>query len=178
MFDPGLLLTSGYEARREGRSEDARDLFAQAVAESRFSPDRTILARALKALAQIERDLHHRSSALKCYREAAEIQRELADQLGWAHTVRHIADVLREQNSLSEAETSYSQALEVYRNHPDSPVLDRANALRGYALLKDKAGNHDDALLMWCGAKALYETAGVPAGVAECASQIAFLLGH
>jgi hypothetical protein len=35
MFDPEPLLALGHEARRERRLEDARDLFAQAVAECR-----------------------------------------------------------------------------------------------------------------------------------------------
>ncbi len=177
MFDPGLLLARGYEARREHRSEDARDLFAQAVAECRYTPDRSLLANALKALAQAERDLQHPGTALKYYREAVDIERNRGDALAVAHTIRHIADIQREQKSFEDAAVSYDEALELYSKHPGVPPLDRANALRGIALLKDKTGDPHEALLMWRGAKALYQTAGVAAGVSECEAHIAFLLG-
>jgi tetratricopeptide (TPR) repeat protein len=177
MFDPGLLLAGGHEARRERRFEDARDLFAQAVAESRYTLDRSVLAQALKALGQAERDLRHPSTALKCYREAAEMGRVLGDELALAHTIRHIADIQREQKLFTAAAASYNEALALYGKHAAAPPLDRANALRGIALLRDQTGDSHEALLMWRGAKTLYENAAVPAGVAECEAHIAFLLG-
>lgn len=178
MFDPEKLLADGWEAAREGRHGDARDLFAQAVAESRFSPDRSVKARALKALGKMERDLKRPVTALHNYREAAAIYRELGDLLTWAHTVRHVADILRDQKQMQESAAAYEEALGVYRTRPDRNGLDYANALRGFALLKDAMGNHDEALLLWRGAVPLYEAAGVAPGVAECQSHIAFLLGH
>jgi tetratricopeptide (TPR) repeat protein len=176
MFDPAPLLASGHQARREHRLEEARDLFAQAVAEYRFLSDRSRLVSSLKALGQAERDLRHPNTAIKCYREAAALQQTSGDQLGWAHSIRHVADILREQKNDTEAESAYNDTLAVYSTHSDTAPLDHANALRGFALLKDHSGDREQALLLWRAAKALYETSGVEAGVAECASHIAFLL--
>lgn len=176
MFDPEPLLARGHQARTEHRLEEARDLFAQAVAEARFLPERTLLIRALKALAQIERDLRHPTTAIKHYREAAALQQAAGDSLGWAHSIRHIADILREQKTLAEAESLYEQALSIYRTDPEARPLDHANALRGLALLKDHSGDPEEVLLLWRAAQALYDKAGVQAGIAECARHIAFLL--
>jgi tetratricopeptide (TPR) repeat protein len=178
MFDPEPLLALGYEARRERRLEDARDLFAQAVAECRWKPDAKLLARALKAQGQTERDLKRTTTALECYQRAAAIEKDLGDELAWVHTIRHIADMLREQKQYAQAEPIYTSVLEIYSGRPDAGVLDRANAMRGMALLKDAAGTHEEALLMWRAASCLYEDAGVQAGIDECQSHIAFLLGH
>ena len=77
MFDPEPLLTSGYEALHGKRIHDARDLFAQAVAECRWITDRSLLVKALRALGHVERDLDHRTTALQCYRRAAAIELDL-----------------------------------------------------------------------------------------------------
>lgn len=177
MFDPEPLLALGHEARRERRLEEARDLFAQAVAECRWCADRKLLARSLKALGQAERDLKRTMTALDCYRRAAAVEQDLGDQLAWVHTMRHIADMLREQKDYFQAEPIYANVLEIYRNRADAQALDRANALRGMALLKDATAAAEEALLMWRAARGLYEEAGVEAGINECQSHIAFLLG-
>lgn len=177
MFDPEPLLALGHEARRERRLEDARDLFAQAVAECRWGADPKLLARALKAQGQTERDLKRIMTALECYRHAAAIEKGMGDQLSWADSMRHIADMRREQKEYTKAEPIYTDVLEVYRSRSDTRVLDHANALRGLALLKDAAGTPEEALLMWRAARCLYEQAGVEAGIDECQSHIAFLLG-
>jgi tetratricopeptide (TPR) repeat protein len=177
MFDPEPLLALGHEARRERRLEDARDLFAQAVAECRWGADPKLLARALKAQGQTERDLKRTTTGLECYRHAAAIEKGMGDQLAWVHTMRHIADMLREQKEYAQAEPIYAEVLEIYRGRSDARALDHANALRGMALLKDAAGTPEEALLMWRAARCLYEEAGVGAGIDECQSHIAFLLG-
>jgi len=178
MFDPETLLIQGREASGEGRLDDARDLVAQAVAEARFVKDKAPLGKALRALGQAERALKHQDSAIQCYREAAAISLALGDRLAWAHAIRHVADILREHKRTTEAADWYSKVLEVYRTHPQALPLDHANALRGFALLKDSAGDTEEALLMWQGASTLYSTAGVAAGVAEAQGHIAFMLGR
>ena len=178
VFDPEILLAKGYEARRENLVEEARDLFAQAVAESKWIPDLELRAKALEALGQVERDLKHPDSALKHYREAAELHRKHGQMQNLAHCIRHLADILREQKSLPESETAYSEALAIYRSQPETTPLALANLLRGYALLRDAAGDEEQALLFWMEASHLYEAAGVAAGVAECKSQIAFMTGR
>ncbi len=176
MFDPEPLLRNGYEARRDRRLEEARDLFAQAVAESRWTGNTHLLASCLKALGQVERDLSHPTTALQCYRQSAAIEQSSGDRLGWAHSVRHVADILREQKEFSEADTGYQEVLQTYRAHTDARPLDHANALRGMALLKEAMGDSEEALLMWRAASGLYGSAGIEAGTAESESHIAFLL--
>jgi tetratricopeptide (TPR) repeat protein len=178
MFDPEKLLDLGREARAENRLDDARDLLAQAVVEARWLRNQGMQATALKAWGQVERDLKHPDTAVKCYREAAGIYRALGDRLGEAHSIRHVGDIFREQKSAKEAASSYDQALEIYRNHPATPSLDLANTLRGVALLKEAAGADEDALFCWQEACQLYAEAGVDAGVAEAQNNIAFLLGQ
>ena len=116
-------------------------------------------------------------TALECYRHAASIEKGPGDQLAWVHTMRHIADMLREQKQYAQAEPIYTDVLEIYRSRSDARGLDHANALRGLAHLKDAAGTPEEALLMWRAARCLYEQAGVEAGIDECQSHIAFLLG-
>jgi tetratricopeptide (TPR) repeat protein len=178
VFDPETLLVKGREARAEHRLVEAQELYAQAVAECRWVKNPPLLAKALNALGQVERDLHHSSTAIDCYRQAAAIYRELDAQVGLAHTIRHIADILREQKRSADAEKAYNEALEIYRSNPDAPGLDLANALRGFALLKDGNGAGEEALLLWQEASYLYAAAGVEAGVSECKMQIAFLMGQ
>ena len=178
MFDPEELIEKGWEAVRAGHLGDARDLFAQAGAESRFNPDRRLRARALAALAKVERDLLRHVTAVEKYRESAAIYKALGDELAWAHVVRHVADIFREQKKLQESSTAYQEAFAVYSRRTDGDGLDFANALRGFALLKDALGYRDEALLMWRCAIPLYQAAGVAAGVVECQSNIAFLMGH
>ena len=178
MFDPEILLAKGYEARRENLVEEARDLFAQAVAESKWIPDLALRAKALEALGQVECELNHPSSALKHYREAAEIHREQGHPLALAGVIRQIADIQRGQKQVPEAEAAYKEALAIYRGQAETAPLDQANLLRGYALLRDAAGDQEEALLFWMEASHLFETAGDKAGVAESKSHIAFMTGR
>jgi len=69
------LVTNALQARREGRSHDARRDLIAAVDLCRRAPAPSDLARALTDLGQIERDLGHLDAALKHYEEAAAIYR-------------------------------------------------------------------------------------------------------
>ena len=178
VFDPETLLASGRQARSENQCEEARDLFAQAVAESRWVADPALLAKALKALGQIERELQHGATAIDCYSEAVAIYRGTGDRLACADALRHIADILAEQNSLTEAEAVYSEALEIYRIHAQANPLEQAHAMRGLAQLKSGGEAHEEALFLWQGASHLYGAAGESARVAECDAHVAFLLGR
>jgi tetratricopeptide (TPR) repeat protein len=178
VFDPQTLMEHGRAARGENRLADAQELFAQAVAECRYVEDPRLLATALKALGQVERDLQHPAAAIKCYAQAAAIYEELSDNLPLAHSVRHIADILREQKRAAEAEHAYNQALEIYRPSPEALPLDVADAVRGLALLKDGAGAQEDALLLWQEACHYYTEAGAAARISECQASIAFLMGQ
>jgi tetratricopeptide (TPR) repeat protein len=171
-IDPDNLIQQGYEARREGRLDDAKLHFAAAIQESRSASDLNLLARALTGMGQIEHDLKNHMQAFEFYREAADIYRRLPDPLRVAHTVRHIGDILRNQNAIDESRICYEEALAIYRAHPETPTLDLANCIRGYAQLMTASGETVDAIPLWREAKILYNTAQVQAGEQECEKQI------
>jgi tetratricopeptide (TPR) repeat protein len=89
-----------------------------------------------------------------------------------------VADILRGLKQTDKALLCYEEALAIYRRHEETPPLDLANAIRGYALLKGDLGDTEEATFMWHEAMALYAESGVEAGVAESKSQIAFLMGR
>jgi tetratricopeptide (TPR) repeat protein len=172
------LVARGYQARGEKRLAEAKSCFAQAVDRCRKANDRLLLAQALSGLGQIERDMGNSVLALRHYSDAVDLRRTQDDPLLLAHGIRHVADILREQNQLVKAAPCYEEALEIYRTHEQTPPLDLANAIRGYALLKADLGDPEEATFLWHEAMALYAEAGVQAGVAESQSQIAFLMGR
>jgi tetratricopeptide (TPR) repeat protein len=162
--DPKELISSGFIARREGRLDDARQLFADAVD---FAGEPATRAHALTCAGQIERDLGDDTGALERYQEAAGIFRKLNDPLKLAHTVRHVADILSHQGMATLAARCYDESIAIYRKNPATPPLDLANTLRGYAMLKVQTGAEDGAKLLWKEARDLYAAAGVEAGVQE-----------
>jgi tetratricopeptide (TPR) repeat protein len=169
------LLKRGYQARRENRLAEAKAHFAEAADLSREADERAMLARALTGLGQIESDLHETSAALAHYEDAVAIYRTLGDPLVLAHTVRHVGDILRRQGKLELAAPCYTEALAIYRSQDQTPPLDLANAIRGYALLKEDAGEGEEARKLWQEAGRLYAEVGVEAGVAESQRQITHL---
>jgi len=172
---PNALFAQGLQARREHRLADARGHFAEAVELCRKDEDRAKLARALTGLGQIERDLLNFDAALLVYQEAVDIYRTLDDPLILAHSLRHVGDILRNRGQLESAALPYMEALKIYRSHEQTRALDLANALRGYALLKGKTGDTENAWSLWQEARDLYAREGVHSGVAECNAQIVSL---
>ncbi len=137
-----------------------------------------MLAEALAGLGQIERDEGKTQAALNHYGEAVELLREERDERQLAHAIRHVADIERGHGNVAKAAAAYEEALALYRAHEETPALELANAIRGYALLMGECGDQDEAKYLWYEARALYEQAGVEAGVAESQSHIAFLMGR
>jgi tetratricopeptide (TPR) repeat protein len=172
---PETLLHEGYRARREDRLAEAKDCFAEAVDLSRTVGDEAALAKALTGLGQIDRDLGETDAALSHYEDAVVICRTLNDPLRLAHTVRHVGDILRNRGKLGLAAPCYEEALGIYRRHEETPPLDLANAIRGYALVKAGTGDKEEAVELWLEAGGLYAAVGVQAGVAESEAQVACL---
>lgn len=173
------LLSRARRARFKNPADAKRDL-VEAVTLARKSKDPLQLAQALTALGQIERDLHHSDEALHHYEEASVIYRtadcHTADvPLKLAHTVRHIADIHRHEGRTEPAESSYQEALAIYRAHAETSPLDLANALRGFALLKETSGDPQSARRLWEEAGKLYASANVEAGVAESERRVTLL---
>jgi len=169
------LLTRAMQARRENRPADARTDLLEAVSLCRHDEASLLLGLALTALGQIERDLKNPAEALRHYEEAAGIYRSAQDGLKLAHVVRHLADIHLEEGRLAQAAPLYEEALKIYRAHPETPPLVRANALRGYALLKGEQGEKQQAIAIWQEAGMLYASVGVESGAAESKRRIELL---
>ena len=172
------LLEQGRPAQREHRIKYARNLFKKALKESRDSGEDGLRAVLYEELAYVDRNLLYLDAACEHYIQSSEIYRALGNPLKVAHTARHAADVLREQKKLDESENLYGEALEIYRNHAGTSPLDLANAIRGFALLKEDRGHREDAFRLWAEAGKLYEQTGVDAGVEESKRRIHLLNGE
>jgi tetratricopeptide (TPR) repeat protein len=121
---------------------------------------------------------HRLDESLQAYIQAAVIYRSSNEPLALAHTIRHVGDIQTELGALTEAEASFSEALSIYRSHPDTKPLDLANAIRGYAFLKQSAGDTTNAISLWQEAHSLYKTLNIDAGVAESTRRIADLTAN
>ena len=51
------------------------------------------------------------------YAEVAKIYRDQNDVLAYAHIIRHIADIYRQESNLVEAKPLYEDSLELYRGN-------------------------------------------------------------
>ena len=128
----------------------------------------------LRDLAEQARRNRDLAGARAHYEEASSLLRGSSDRLRFAHTVRHLGDVCTEQQDWSSAEHYFIEALEIYRGHPSPQVLDLANAIRAYAVLKSATGKHEEARELWAEAWQLYEAEGISAGVEECKRRIRY----
>jgi len=106
------------------------------------------------------------------YAEAATIYRNQNDSLAYAHTLRHIADIYRQESKLAEAKPLYEESLELYRSNLDTKLLDLANTVRPYALLNEEQGDCELARKLWEEARNLYGSLRVDAGVSECEAHL------
>jgi tetratricopeptide (TPR) repeat protein len=172
---PEFLFEQGKQQLAADHRKYARSLFRKALKEGKSTLAPGVRAELLKALGKLDRDLGYIEDARVHYAMSAEIARTLNDPPGLAHTLRHVADILRNQKKLSEAEPIYAESLAIYRADLGTPPLHLANALRGSALLMEGLGRELDALRDWSEAMSLYEQAGVHEGVEESKKRIANL---
>jgi len=115
------------------------------------------------------------AAAREHYAVATTIYREQNDILACAHTIRHIADIYRQEGNPAEAMPLYEEALELYRGNLATSILDLANAIRPYALLQEEQGSLDSAGRLWEEARNLYRSLRIDEGVSECDAHIARL---
>jgi tetratricopeptide (TPR) repeat protein len=113
--------------------------------------------------------------ARACYGDAARFYRDQNNLLAYAHTIRHIADIFCQESNFEEARPLYEESIELYRSNLDTKLLDLANAVRPYALLKEQQGDSSLALELWEEARSLYRSLRLKAGVSECEAHISLL---
>ena len=166
------LAAQAAAARKEDRLEDAQRDLTRVVEICRREGDEALLARALPALGQIERDLEHTEQALALYTEAAGLHRSLGNVQRLAHTIRHVADIHLDRGEIEQAEPHYKEALDLYGEDERTQPLDFANAIRGMALLREKTGEKQQAKALWENARDLYSAVNVEAGVEESSRRI------
>jgi len=171
------LLAGAREARRQDRPEEARKILVVAVRLARAAENNSLLAMALTALGQVERDLNQLTEALRLYEEAAAQYRGMNEPLRLAHTIRHIGDIHLDLKQFDLAEPFYEEALAIYRADPETPKLDLANTLRGYALQRESVGDRQQAIAFWKEAGELYTACNVDIGVKESVRRVATLSG-
>jgi tetratricopeptide (TPR) repeat protein len=162
-------------ARPERRKDFVKRKLIDDANAARQSNDLQALARSLIEIGRLERNRHHLESARGYYEEAVAVYRALNEPLRLAHTVRHVGDILQDSGQLRRAEPCYSEALKIYRAHSETPPLDVANAIRGFALLQGEFGKTTEAISLWREARAHYAAVDVQAGVEDCDRQIARL---
>jgi len=172
MGETTAWIDQGRRARREGRPDDARRAYSEAIEACRGPGQRRLLLEALKGLAQVERDLGRTAAALTLYEEAVTVARQGDDALALAHTMRHLGDMHRETGRDDLAEPCYREALAIYRSHPETAPLELANAIRPLAIVEERAGRVSEARRLWHEARDLYAAAGVEAGYAESAARM------
>jgi tetratricopeptide (TPR) repeat protein len=159
------LIADAAQHRRQRKLADAAREWAEVVELSREQNDIPTLIRALRGVAETERDLGRNGDALTSYEEAVSLCRKQNDALLLAHTVRHLGDVRRDMEQHEDAQSCYEEALGIYRREPGANRLDVANALRPFAILREKMGDSDGAREFWREARELYESLGIDAGV-------------
>ena len=89
-----------------------------------------------------------------------------------AHITRHIADVECEIGDLKSSKSHYEKAIEYYKKNVSNYSLNYANAVRGFAVLKEKMVDHADAKRLWKEAMAIYEKLKVETGIKECMARL------
>jgi len=163
-----VLFKQGYLARREGRVAQSRAIFIDGVRKAAEEGDEPSLAEALCGLAQAENDIGNCEAAQHHYANAAVLYRRIGPPERLAYAIRHEADLLRQSQHSSEAETLYLEAEAIYRQGGEDSALDLANTLRGLALVKEAQGDLNASRPRWQEARELYATCNVKVAVAEC----------
>lgn len=162
------LLSKADSARKENRLEEAQKNIVSAIEMSGRISDMGLFIQALNDLARIRRDLGNSASSIAAYQELANLQEKNKDQPGLAHTIRHLGDIHMDEGLYDVAEVYYKKSISIYKTDKQTPSLDHANALRGYALLLIQKDKKKEAVSHWKKAKDLYEKCRIATGVEEC----------
>lgn len=168
-------LRGAVDARRAGQANEAWRHLIAAEAICRSTGRRRDLVTTLAGMAQLHRDAGDAASALPLFDEAVTHCQQLRDPHLLAQALRHLGEVHLELRGFDRAQQHLQDALNLYRTQPGTPPLDLANAVRPLAVCLERQGADDEARALWAEARDLYDTLGIPEGVAECAAAVARL---
>ncbi len=150
------LIDQGQAARRDGRADDARRLFGEAIATARTDSDLTGQGHALTATAAIARDTGNLDWAIHDQQEAIALFRKAGDGRSLAGALREAGEMFLAQRHLAHASVALREALDLYAADPDAPGLAVADATRAAALLAEAAGDPGQARIFWRDARTGY----------------------
>ena len=161
-------ISEALKLRTTGKIEEAKRILKRTIVEVTGEQK----ARATRELAEVERNLRNQESAIEHYRDAVLLYGKLDLPLRLAHTIRHLGDVLFDSGDFSGAVKHQSEALEIYRNTPNRPTLDLANALNNLAISNSKIGDIARSKEFWREARDLYAELGITEGVEQCEREL------
>ena len=118
---------------------------------------------------------HRLDEARSLYTQAAQLCLNDQNPLAYAHTIRHVADMLLEESRYKEAKPLYEEALKLYRGNLETRVLDLANTVRPYALVNEGLTDLEFARELLQEARTLYAALRLDAGTTECDQHLARL---
>ncbi len=161
-------LRDSVAARRAGRVEDAWTHLLAAEAICRSMGRRRDLVTTLAGMAQLHRDANDFASALPLYEEAVTHAQQLRNPVVLARALRHLGEVHLELRQFERAQQHLRDAIDLYRQGPDTPLLELANAVRPLAICLERQGAVGEARRCWTEARDLYAGLAIDPGVAEC----------
>lgn len=162
------VLELAWKARCAGRLDEAAARYEELLAGELASFAPALQRRALSGRAQVHRDRGETQDAVRVLDEAVRCAREVGEEDGLAHALRHAAEARIELAvpATDEAVALSREALDLLRAR-GADGLPLANAWRVVALAHQSAGDVSAATAAWREAEALYRSAGVEAGVEE-----------
>lgn len=173
-LNPEPLLEKAWELRREGDTDAAAQALDRVEEHADREDDHATAMRALIHQGHLAQDQGDHSQAIDLAHQALALydDESLGDRELLVYAQRHLADFQRRSGQRDEALQSYEAALATYRELGDASSLDFANALRGYALALEEAGDQARADEAWNAAGNIYTRLEIADGIAECAMHL------
>jgi tetratricopeptide (TPR) repeat protein len=166
------MLSRAAQARGEGKSAEAEQLYKAAAEEAR-AKDVATRAEALMGTAQTRRDQGDLVGASIYYAEATTLARTVDNASLLAYALRHAADVRSLLLEYAVAGQLIEEAIRLYRALEPPVPLDLANALRVSALNDER-----EAHASWKEACELFSTLQIQDAIQECHEHLECLKHH
>jgi len=170
------ILEDAWKARNEGDYNTCLQLVQQA--EAICDPeDLERLGRIQHIHMQFHFDKDLYNEALNYSRKSVDLYQKSGNQDRIAHSTRHMADLELELGWLEDAKAHYETALSIYRQMNPIPIRDLINCITHYAVLMEKMGRKEIALVCWSEAFAFYTQVEFEEGIKEAEENVNRLKG-